>query len=1166
MMLAGSVFAGEWTKPTAPASSPAVIDGATEQYLYNVGAGAFFLGANDWNTRASVSTSKGYKVKLTSTGETTISITDYVETQNAWKKTFVDGLAGIWVDNNNGANADAWVIEALEGDQFKLTNNAFPGYYLGKADNYNGNTEDTRLYMSNAEDTLTNQAAFHDVWVCVSAEDYAGFAVDITRYNTAMELKAAIEDAEAQYPGIDLAAEHAVLDNTESTLEQLQDALASVDAKVKAAAKEAAENSASVSNPVDLSSMIVNATFDEIGDFHGWSGTAFGAGGTRDKCAEHYNKTYNTWQEIEGLPNGVYALSANAFYRAGSGENALAEFKAGVPTRAYLYAYNVAATGADTVAANVNSIFYGIEPGDETLGGGVVVDGDFTYHLPNSMADAVKCFEAGHYADNVVLFAVSEGKAHIGVYKNVNVGSTDWSIFDNFKLTYYGKAGEAYQMWMTNYIQNLADYSSIEYVTGSVVEAYKAVVAAHATATTQEQVLANIAAIKESAALVDANVAAWKELLNAVAEAKKVVNNDKLSGPMKDDLGDYLELDVQDVLDAKELSTEDVLALAAEINQMVVDVLLNCVAEDTDFTEWLKNPNFTTNDGWQGNPVINTAAKCAESWNQSSFDIYQIKEGAPAGVYQISMQGFYRELRGENAWKLCFEPEFGDPLPTKPASKAYVYLNDAKSPLMNVFDYQVPTGELYTTTGSLAPYTDPLGTYWYPNDMSAAGQAFDEGAYVMSAFGLVSDGEPMRIGVKGCTNTGGDSWAIFTRFKLIYRGFNADVIRPILEEKLATLSADDLMGVDVKAKVADAIAQGQQALGSDNGRAMFEVLSAIYKIEDEIAESKALFQELVEAVSAFYEFIGSADAVAPDAVKAEAIAYVESVESAMPEMTNADAKEAVAKIAEWTALCRVPEMEASDENPFDATGVIASSGFDNGEGGNSIAGWTYDVAPNFGNDATQKSALAVEYYEKTYNIYQDLVGLPAGTYTVGVNAFFRNGSTDQDFATVAEEENGLAKMYAVTTSNVYEKYVALLASDPSLEKLGYGAELEHTDAEGNTVYIPNDMVSAAAYFDEGHYLNTITLEVGEDGKLRIGMKQEDKITSCWMIMDNWTLTYYGADSQKELDGIESVATSVANVEFFNINGQKIAAPQMGVNILRATTASGNVIVRKIIVK
>ena len=58
--------------PAAPKATALVTDGSVKQYLYNVGAKGFFIGANDWGTRASFSAEKGYWVQITknATGDT----------------------------------------------------------------------------------------------------------------------------------------------------------------------------------------------------------------------------------------------------------------------------------------------------------------------------------------------------------------------------------------------------------------------------------------------------------------------------------------------------------------------------------------------------------------------------------------------------------------------------------------------------------------------------------------------------------------------------------------------------------------------------------------------------------------------------------------------------------------------------------------------------------------------------------------------------------------------------------------------------------------------------------------------------------------------------------------------------------------------------------------
>lgn len=1160
MLLAGTAFAGDWTKPTL-VTEPVILAESTDsadQYLYNVGQEGFFVGANAWGTRASVGeTGVPVRIVLQESGSYGI--------YNAKLNQYVspDGFDGIWVDGGR-VNYDMWSIDGAQ-DAYVLSNAAFQGATFGIMADAAG----TELFLYTAEQV--GEGVFNDKWAFASAENYEAFVAAKVVYNAAQALKAAIDEAKAQFPDLDLAAEEAVYNNTESTVEELEAAKASVEAKLAKAIADAAAGSATVDNPSDLSNLIVNATFDKIGDFTGWS-SGFGAGGATDACAECYDKAFDVHQDIQNLPNGVYMLSVDGFHRMGGHAESLAAFKKGTPSDAYVYASN-AIEAVDTLKAEIMNNFKGIEPGDNSLGGMAFVDGDYTYYVPNSMQEAVKFFEGGKYNGNSVMFAVTDGVAKIGVKKSVHRG-TDWVIVDNFKLTYYGGAAEAYQMWMDQFIAGLPTYANVEgnYVTTSVLDAYKAALEANKTATTNEEVVANIKVIKAAQAEVVANIAAWILLEEAVTRAMEVIGSGDIAGADVEALADYLEFEVPEYFAALELTTEEILAEVEKINKMREDAIANGLTPGADFTSQLVNPSFSTGDwtGWTreaasgGNVAVNATAKCAEAWNNSNFDIYQVVEGAPTGVYEISMQGFYREGRGEAAWNLYFD-EYGDARADRPVSTAFVYMNDAKTPIANVFDYQVEAGNLYTTTGDLAPYTDPLGVYWYPNDMLAAGEAFGEGAYQVSAFGLVADGAPMRLGVKGRSNNLGDSWAIFDNFKLTFQGFKAEIIQPILEEQVALISTDGVFGVDVKEEAKAVLAEAQAALQNGDGRAMFEALNKVYKLVDAVESSKALFVKLVEALDAFQTAISESEAA--ESVKAEALAYYTQVKGAYTDYTNAEAEAALEKIAELTTALAIPAeaAEASDEHPVDLTSVLQSPSFEN-DGTNSIEGWTYTSMPG-GITGGQKEALAAEYYQATYDIYQDVAGLPNGTYKVSVNSFYRNGSTDQDFQSVEEGTEGLAKMYAQTAEGLYQKSVCLLASGAVTEQAGVGNELTHTYEDGTVVYIPNDMVSAAAYFEMGQYLNELYVKVS-DGKLRIGMKQDESITYGWMIMDNWTLTYYGANSNQELSGIDMIenAAKAANVEFFNLNGQKVNGLQQGVCIVRTTLANGQVVVRKISVK
>ncbi|MCH5175367.1 MAG: hypothetical protein J1F40_05735 [Prevotellaceae bacterium] len=173
-------------KPT-PQTTELVDDGNTIQYLYNVKAGGFFLGANDYGTRASVDAGKGFQFKVTKNSNgSTWTLNNRVETKNnGWFTVFADNAEAIYVDRNNQANYDNWVITPLEDDQFKISNQAFEGNLSVVPSNY-----DTRLYLSTDEDA-------QDVWAAVSTEDYTTYSTAYSQYET--EYAAYLEAFKTQY-------------------------------------------------------------------------------------------------------------------------------------------------------------------------------------------------------------------------------------------------------------------------------------------------------------------------------------------------------------------------------------------------------------------------------------------------------------------------------------------------------------------------------------------------------------------------------------------------------------------------------------------------------------------------------------------------------------------------------------------------------------------------------------------------------------------------------------------------------------------------------------------------------------------------------------------------------------------------------------------------------
>ena len=73
---------------------------------------------------------------------------------------------------------------------------------------------------------------------------------------------------------------------------------------------------------------IINPRFNNNDVTTGWEGTEFGVASPMEN-AEHYQKTYDTYQTIAGLKAGTYRVSLNAFYRCGDADSDYSIFSYG---------------------------------------------------------------------------------------------------------------------------------------------------------------------------------------------------------------------------------------------------------------------------------------------------------------------------------------------------------------------------------------------------------------------------------------------------------------------------------------------------------------------------------------------------------------------------------------------------------------------------------------------------------------------------------------------------------------------------------------------------------------------------------------------------------------------------------------------------------------------
>lgn len=130
---------------------------------------------------------------------------------------------------------------------------------------------------------------------------------------------------------------------------------------------------------------------------------------------------------------------------------------------------------------------------------------------------------------------------------------------------------------------------------------------------------------------------------------------------------------------------------------------------------------------------------------------------------------------------------------------------------------------------------------------------------------------------------------------------------------------------------------------------------------------------------------------------------------------------------------------------------------------------------------------------------QTINELKPGYYVVGCSGYYRDGNWES----AARDGNAaqLAYLYAGTEDN----NVALKSI---LDCKGLGAGYGRMETEN---IIPDGCRDAAKFFQYGQYKNEIGVLVGEDGVLELGVYRMDEGARefDWVVVDNFTLTYYG---------------------------------------------------------
>ncbi len=333
--------------------------------------------------------------------------------------------------------------------------------------------------------------------------------------------------------------------------------------------------SATDENPLSATFLLTNPNFSRVHTTAAWTMEAsnknLGGGANENFCAESYHSTFTLSQTLTGVPNGVYALSAQGFYRQ---------------------------DGTDSVNLPV---FY--------LNGTTVTFPAKT-GTESSMNDASTSFNGGtNYLATTAKVTVTDGTITVGAKNESNVNL--WCIWDNFQLTYYGAITDfsAYATTLAELVaegESLSGYTmnqTVQNTLESTFIQYKNKKASDYS--TENEWVEAVAKMKAAVDNAKASMAVYVEAINYINAANNLDRMGEIDYKGSEIYAEifmaYADRTLDSLTVADKAAFADALRAAAKAQNTV----------GADMTLAMVNPDFETGDitGWTTTNSNDTGAR-----------------------------------------------------------------------------------------------------------------------------------------------------------------------------------------------------------------------------------------------------------------------------------------------------------------------------------------------------------------------------------------------------------------------------------------------------------------------------------------------------------------------------------------------------------------------------
>lgn len=437
-------------------------------YMLNNDYDGYLIGGNRYNTQASLSKTDAHKVILHKyieqgkewDGKSYI-ITDSVRSGSyagKYRNVFIGPDGIIWTDQreDNSYMDCIWEIESSKSNpsSYYITpsdkNNVFRSEFL--PDYYLGAVIQTNFRELPTIELVKGKEGKHRTWSFVTEEQWKR----IETIERREELQKYINIVKNWYPDYDIARAQQICNDYDYSVSEVENQIGQMRLVLFS-------NGGNSTSGVDFTRLIKNADFEGTGGI-GWNmpfdvnvGSITWYGGDNlNHCAEAYQSIFEFYQEIKGIPNGLYRVDLQAFYRTRGADLAWIERDT---------SYVVPEFYANSMSMPINNLMHTTFPADNGEYDFLQADMlnsqhnwsepkilclDGTYALNNMRATAL-AFSKGYYNQSLYCF-VNDGMVKLGIKENqMRTGS--WAAWDNFRLTYLAETTENYKEAVRCYME-----------------------------------------------------------------------------------------------------------------------------------------------------------------------------------------------------------------------------------------------------------------------------------------------------------------------------------------------------------------------------------------------------------------------------------------------------------------------------------------------------------------------------------------------------------------------------------------------------------------------------------------------------------------------------------------------------------------------------------------